>query len=313
MKHELTNLAASVNQRLLNLRDSRKEDFQIILNRFGLERFLYRISKSPLADRLILKGAFSFELWGKELYRPTRDVDLLTYLEPSREEVRRAFSMICEQEVEPDGLNFDPKTVSVDAIRGPDILGGLRVRLTAHMQRIRIPLQFDVAFGMRIKPKPRTATFPTILPFPAPRILIYPKELTIADKYHAICKLGMLNSRVKDYYDIYRLSRYFRFMGAALKKGINTIFKQEGYTVPSGTPDALSDEFARLPEKGILWKRFTAKIEQDSLDLTLFQVIESLREFILPPARAAAERKPFYFVWPAGGPWTKKGESNGSL
>lgn len=313
MKRELKNLAASVNQRLLNLRDSRKEDFQIILNRFGLERFLYRISKSPFVDRLILKGAFSFELWGKHLYRQTRDADFLGLFEPSTVEVRRVFAAICEQEVEPDGLIFNPKSVSVEFIRGQNVFGGLRVRLTACLQQIRIHLQFDMASGERIEPKPEAAKFPTILPFPAPRILVYPKELTIADKFHAICKLGMLNSRVKDYYDIYQLSRHFPFMGTALINGISLIFKQERFAIPSGIPDALSDAFGRMHEKRTLWKTFLVRIEQESPDLTFDQVIESIREFILPPAKSAAEGKPFDLIWHPGGPWTKRGRGDGSL
>lgn len=303
MKHEITNLAASVNQRLLDLRDLRKEDFQIILNRFGLERFLYRISRSPFVDQLILKGAFSFELWGKDLYRPTRDADFLGLFEPSAEEARRVFALICKQDVEPDGLVFDPGSASVAVIREQNMFGGLRVRLTANLQRIRIPLQFDVCVGERIRPKPRTVKFPTILPFPAPSILVYPKELTIADKFHAMCKLGMLNSRVKDYYDIYLLSRHFPFLGMTLKKSIRLIFEQERSMIPSGIPDAMTDIFGQIPEKRTLWKRFLVRIEKGSLDLTFEQVIESIREFILPPAKSAVEKKRFNLYWPPGGPW----------
>lgn len=280
-----------------------KEDFQIILNRFGLERFLYRISKGPFVDQLILKGAFSFELWGKDLYRPTRDVDFLGLLDPSADEVRRVFTLICKQDVEPDGLVFDPESVSVAVIREQNVFGGLRVRLTATLQRIRINMQFDVCMGERLRPKPGTVEFPTILPFPAPRILVYPKELTIAEKFHALCKLGMLNSRVKDYYDIYQLSRHFPFMGMMLKRGISVIFAQERESLPLGIPDALTDIFGQIPEKRTLWKRFLVRIEKRSLDLTLDQVIEFIREFILPPARFSAEKKRFDLYWPPGGPW----------
>ncbi len=310
MKPEITNLAASVNQRLHNLRDLRKEDFQIILNRFGLERFLYRISRSPFVDQLILKGAFSFELWGKDLYRPTRDADFLGLFGPSAEEARRVFALICNQDVEPDGLVFDPESVSAAVIRGQNMFGGLRVRLTACLQRIRIHLQFDVCAGEQLRPMPGIDEFPTILPFPAPRIMVYPKELTIADKFNAICKLGMLNSRVKDFYDIYQLSRQFPFMGMALKNGISMIFEQERTIIPSGIPDALTDTFGQLPEKRILWKQFLVRIEKGSLDLTFDQAIKSIREFILPAARSAEGQKRFDFYWPPGGPWRLQEKDN---
>ena len=303
MKREITNLAASVNQRLLNLRNSRKEDFQVILNRFGLERFLYRISKSPFADRLILKGAFSFELWGHQMYRPTRDADFLGILEPSLEEISRVFMRVCRQDVEADGLVFDPDSVSVEAIRGQNRLGGLRVRTTAYLGRIRIPLQIDVAIGGEMTPKPGKALFPVLLALPAPRISIYPKELTIADKFHALCKLGMLNSRIKDYYDIFQLSRYFGFKGTDLKNGFKRIFEDEKSAIPSGIPDGLSDPFGHFPEKQLLWKQFLTRIGKDSVDIDFSHIIECIRDFVLPPARAAAGSIEFNFVWLAGGPW----------
>ncbi len=303
MKSDITNLAASVNQRLLNLRNSRKEDFQVILNRFGLERFLYRISQSPFAAQLILKGAFSFELLGADLYRPTRDADFLGFFKPSEEEIRRVFTLICRQKVEPDGLVFNPESVAAAAIREQNIISGIRIRLTASLQNIRLRLQFDVAIGELKKPKPEIAEFPTILPFPAPRILIYPKELTIADKFHAICKLGMLNSRVKDYFDIYRFSRCFPFTGNSLKNQIKIIFEREKSIISAETPDALTDSFGQIPEKRILWKRFLNRIGKESFDLTLEQTIDCVRQFILPPAVSAAEKKRFELYWPPGGPW----------
>lgn len=303
MKHEITNLAASVNQRLLNLRDSRREDFQVILNRFGLERFLYRISRSPYADRLILKGAFSFELWGQQFYRPTRDADFLGLFEPAAEEIRRVFVQICRQDVEPDGLIFDPESVSAEAIREENALGGLRVNLTAYLGRIRIHLQFDICPGERIMPKPGKVAFPPILSFPAPLIFLYPRELTVADKFHAMCKLGMLNSRIKDHYDISQLSSNFAFEGTGLKNGIRLIFEQERFPIPSGIPDALSDTFGQLPEKQQLWRQFLTRIGKESFDIDLARVVEVIREFILPPAKAAGENVKFDLTWPPGGPW----------
>lgn len=303
MKREITNLAASVNQRLLNLRESRKEDFQVILNRFGLERFLYRISKSPFADRLILKGAFSFELWGRHFYRPTRDADFLGIFDTSLEELRLVFMRVCRQDVEPDGLIFDPDSVSVETIRGQNIFGGRRVTLTARLERIWIRLQFDVAIGERMPQKSGKAAFPAILSFPAPWISFYPMELTIADKFHAICKLGMLNTRIKDYYDIFQLSLHFAFKGADLKTGIRMIFDQEKSAIPSGIPDALGDAFGQLPDKQKLWRQFLIRIGKNSFNIDLDHVIENLRSFLLPPAKAALENSRFDFMWPAGGPW----------
>jgi len=303
MNNKITNLSASVNQRLLNLRDSRKEDFQIILNRFGLERFLYRISKSSFADRFILKGAFSFEPWGRQFYRPTRDADFLGFFEPSPEKIRRVFMEVCRQYVEPDGLIFTPDSVSVRPIREQNIFGGFRVRLTGYLGQIRIGLQFDVSIGKQMKPKPYRVKFPTILAFPAPRIFIYPMALTVAEKFHASCKLGMLNSRVKDHYDIYQISRNFSFSGTELKIGIKTIFDQEGSEIPPGIPDALSDAFGQILVKRTLWLQFLARIGNKAFPLDLGRVIEAIREFILPVARSAADKKRFDLYWPPGGPW----------
>jgi len=303
VSNKIANLSASVNQRLLNLRDSRREDFQIILNRFGLERFLYRISKSSFADLFVLKGAFSFELWGRQFYRPTRDIDFLAFFEPSPEKIRRVFMEICRQQVEPDGLIFASDSVSVRPIRGQNDFGGFRVRLTGYLEQIRIGLQFDVSFGKQIEPKPERIKFPTILTFPAPFIFLYPKDLTVADKFHSMCKLGMLNSRIKDYYDLHQISRFCSFNGIDLEKGIKTIFDQEGSAIPSGIPDALSDIFGQMPEKRTLWRQFLSRIGRNAFPHDLRQVIEIIREFILPVARSVAEKKRIYSDWPAGGPW----------
>lgn len=303
MSDKITNLSASVRRRLLNLRDPRGEDFQIILNRFGLERFLYRLSKSSFFDKFILKGAFSFEIWGRQFYRQTRDMDFLAFLEPSLEKIRLAFIDICRQNVESDGLTYSPDSISVKPIHARNTFGGFRVNLTGHLGQMRIQHQFDIVIGKSIEPIFEKGEFPTILTFPAPVIFHYPKAFTVADKFHSICKRGLLNSRIKDYYDLYQISQNFSFEGIELARAMMTIFEQERMDIPSGIPAALSESFGRTAEKRALWRPFLSRIGRNDFSLDLSEIMRENREFVLPISQSIVGKKELHLHWPAGGPW----------
>ena len=177
-----TNLPASVRQRLLNLAGQSKQDFGILLTKCALERLLYRLSVSKHRDAFILKGALLFQLWTSEPYRPTRDLDLLGQGDGSADRYRKIFTELCSQEVENDGLTFLPDTIRVERIRDEEEYDGVRVLLTAHLENARIPLQIDVGFGDVISPGPVELEYPTLLPFPDPKLRAYSKESVVAEK-----------------------------------------------------------------------------------------------------------------------------------
>ena len=215
VKKPATNLPASVRQRLLNLATERKEDFGLVLTRYGLERFLYRLSVSPHRDSFVLKGALLLQLWTAETYRPTRDLDLLAR-GISNISYRKIFSEVCSQKVEDDGLMFVLDTIRAERIRDDEAYEGVRVRVEARLGDVRVPLQIDVGLGDTIVPASEELEYPTLLKFAVPKLHAYSKESVVAEKFEAMVKLGMANSRMKDFYDLWVLARRFGFESSIL-------------------------------------------------------------------------------------------------
>ena len=195
------NLAASVRQRLLNRARERGEDFNYLLTRYANERLLFRLAESAHRDQFVLKGATLFELWHDAVHRATRDVDLLGFGEPALERMRAIFRELCIVDVEPDGLCFLETSVRAERIHDGQEYGGVRVRLAADLDGARITLQLDIGFGDAVTPGVVEAKFPTLLDFPAPRLRTYPRETVVAEKFEAVVRLGIANTRMKDFYD----------------------------------------------------------------------------------------------------------------
>ncbi len=203
MSAEPRDLAASVRQRLLNLSRERREVFDLTLTRYGIERLLYRLTRSPYREQFVLKGAALFVIWGGAPHRATRDVDLLGRRLVGVESVERVFRELCLLPVEPDGLELPPESVKARRIHEGQGHEGVRGTLTARLGQARIALQVDVGFGSAVVPGPVEEVYPTLLPFPAPRLLAYPREVSVSEKFHAMVALGMASSRLKDYYDVW--------------------------------------------------------------------------------------------------------------
>lgn len=296
-KRNPEHIDVSVRQRLLNLSRKRKEDFNLILTRYTVERFLYRLSCSEYAERFVLKGAMLMAIWMDQSHRPTRDLDLLGFGESSEEALRRMFEEICQVEVERDGLEFDPSSIGIEEIRGDQEYPGQRVKLNAKLGNAKIRIQIDVGFGDVVFPKAKRVEYPVLLDLPAPRIRAYPKETLIAEKLQSMVILGMANSRMKDYYDLYVLSKTFSFSGNTLAKAINATFMRRNTPIPQDMPLALSNEFAMNKDKLSQWKGFVNRSGLGKLDADLSQIIEELRGFLLGPLQAAASGHPFKQKW----------------
>ncbi|MHB8617843.1 MAG: nucleotidyl transferase AbiEii/AbiGii toxin family protein [Candidatus Acidiferrales bacterium] len=294
------NLAASVRQRLFNLAQEKREDFGLVLTKYGLERFLYRLAQSQYRDQFVLKGALLFELWTDRPYRPTRDLDLEGQGENSIPRIKRLFSEI----IEDDGLVFDTKSLRVARIKEEQEYEGLRVNFIARLERARIHMQVDVGFGDVIVPPPKEIQYPTMLTFPSPRLRAYPRETVVAEKLEALVKLGMANTRMKDFYDLWKLSNDFDFDGALLTEAITATFKRRGTEVPSGRPLALTDEFSRDAQKTKQWQAFLKKSSLDHDQGSLHVVVADLTRFLIAPLRAVHGSQNFALTWPKGGPWS---------
>ncbi len=238
------NLAASVHARLVALAKQRGQEAQLVLTRYGVERFLYRLSRTAARDALCLKGALLFDLWFNTPQRPTRDADFLGAGPGDAEALAAMIVEACAVETD-DGMVFDPSTVRVREIREEARHAGLRVTLEGTLGRARCPVQIDVGYGDAVTPGPEEAVYPTLLPdLPAPRLRVYPRETVVAEKLEAIVSLGMTNSRMKDYYDLRMLAREGAVDPGVLATAIAATFARRGTAMSSDLPMGLTDDFA---------------------------------------------------------------------
>jgi predicted nucleotidyltransferase component of viral defense system len=303
VKKPVASVSASARQRLLNLAAERKEDFGLVLTRYGLERFLYRLSVSPHRDAFVLKGALLLQLWTAEMYRPTRDLDLLGR-GPSNINFRKVFSEVCSQNVEDDGLTFLPNTIRVERIRDEETYEGVRVRVEARLGDVRIPLQIDVGLGDTIVPASEELEYPTLLKFPAAKLHAYSKESVVAEKFEAMVKLGIANSRMKDFYDLWVLAQRFKFESRTLAAAIQATFDTRRTTLPTSSPLALRAEFYELSTKQTQWRAFLRKSGLKA-DPSLKEIVEVIREFVMPVVDSVLKGNDENKVWKSGGPWEK--------
>ena len=251
-------------------------------------------------------GAVLFSVWSEQPHRPTQDLDLLARGGDSPSRLEQVFRGVCELDVPDDGLSFQADSVSVEQIREDQEYGGVRVTLTAMLGVARIPIQVDVGFGDAVTPAPNEIVYPTLLGFPAARIRAYPRETVVAEKLHAIVFLGMQNSRMKDYYDLWTLASGFTFSGQTVSAAIASTFARRQTPIPREPPLALTGEFAGDAAKRVQWSAFLRKSRLQQVDLDLGQVVSVLRGFLMPPALAAADGATFSLVWPPKGPWTAR-------
>ena len=283
------NLAASVRARLLNIAKAEGSNFNQVLVRYALERFLYRLSQSPHADRLLLKGALLFTLWYDMPHRPTRDADLLGFGPSDLESIGQTFRDIASIGVD-DGISFDPESVNAVAIRKDAGYAGARVVITGELARARCKTQIDIGFGDAVTPGPVQSEYPVLLEdFPAPRLRTYPVYTVISEKLHAIALLGMTNSRVKDYLDLWVLLDRESLNMNTLAQAISATFSRRGMAVPTKLPIGLSDEFASDPTRQALWTAFVKKNELAMIPLA--DVVARIRTG-LEPAIGLAARTP---------------------
>jgi predicted nucleotidyltransferase component of viral defense system len=256
------NIGASVRQRLLNKARETGRPFSEILQYFAMERFLYRLSKSEYADKFVLKGALMLTAWNAPLLRPTMDIDLLGRTPNDIRAMAAIVREICAVRVEPDdGLLFDVATVKGERIAEAADYEGVRIRFRATLDAARIQMQLDIGFGDVVVPAAVPTIYPTILDLPAPHLLAYSRETAIAEKFEAMAKLGELNSRMKDFFDIWLLSRSFDFDGPILRQAIEKTFEQRGTVLPIGEPVALTAGFSGNTQKRAQWEGFIRRMK----------------------------------------------------
>jgi hypothetical protein len=294
-------LGASVRQRLLNQSRTAGRPFQELLQYFAMERFLYRLAKSPFADRFVLKGALLLTAWRAPLSRPTMDIDLAGRSSNELDHIRSLVGEVCVVTTEPDGIEFNPASIEVSRIKEDADYEGVRVRFHGTLAKARIPMQIDIGFGDVIVPHPFAIEYPTLLEFPPPVLMAYPKETVVAEKLEALTVLGLLNSRIKDYYDLALLARMYAFDGNLLAKAIRSTFQHRG-TAIDVAPVGLSAAYSSDPARAVQWKAFVRRSRFHS-ESGLEEIVEQVRRFAAAPLSAIAKKDPFNLQWNPGGPW----------
>ncbi len=296
------NVPASVRQRLLNRAKNEERPFSELLQYYAMERFLYRLSKAACARRFILKGALMLRAWHSPEFRPTMDIDLLGMTSNEEARIIAQIQEVLAVEVAPDGLDFEGSSLQAGPITEDADYEGIRIRFRGALDSARIDMQIDIGFGDAIFPEPQELELPTMLEGPAAKLLCYSRESVIAEKFETMLKHGELNSRMKDFYDIWLLSTQFFFEGARLSEAIRQTLERRGTELPLEIP-AFTVEFAT--GKQTQWMAFRKRLRQTSVPVSFAEVVDAVRAFLDPIVSGMASRPPTPMKWTAPGPWVQ--------
>ncbi|TLX70053.1 nucleotidyl transferase AbiEii/AbiGii toxin family protein [Pseudomonas nicosulfuronedens] len=277
----IKNPGASINARLMNRARDRGDIFNLVQTRYAQERLLYRLSQLPEAEGYMLKGAMLYGTWPEHVYRPTKDIDLLGHGDPSPEAVLALFRKVCMVVVPEDGITFDPATLSVQPVREDEHYRGISLTVEGQIHTARVTVQVDIGFGDHVYPAPKSQRFPGLLPgLPEARILMYPQATVIAEKFEAMVRFGAINSRLKDYFDIWVIIRTFPLDMPVLIRAISGTFERRGATIPTGIPVGLSPDFVQIV--GQQWQGYLRLNPQVNPPSPFEDLLSDLRQFFGP-------------------------------
>jgi predicted nucleotidyltransferase component of viral defense system len=280
MRESHKNMAASIQARLKRQAESQGKPFAELLQYYGMERFLYRLSKSEYVDKFVLKGGLLIYGWNIPLRRPTRDIDFRGYLDNSAQTIRRAIKDVIEEPVPEDGIVFDLQTIQVEQTQIDADYKGIRAKFTGYLGKARIPMQVDIGFSDVLASRVERVNYPTLLEDARPlRLKSYPKASMVSEKFHAMIRHAQLNSRFKDYYDLWLIADNFEFDVQSLQKAIEKTFARRNTAIPIERPAGLTVEFAETNRDR--WTNFLSK--------TNLQV-ERIWKFIEYPIQASFHR-----------------------
>jgi predicted nucleotidyltransferase component of viral defense system len=292
----IKNVAASVRQKLLNKSKEHSRPFNELLQYYGLERFLYRLSTSKYRDKFVLKGALLFTVWRQSATRATVDIDLLGKVSNDPADIVKIFQEICDLQVEGDGLIFESASVAAEQITVDADYQGVRVQLYGYLDTARIRVQVDIGFSDVITPASEISDYPTILDLPVPRLNCYNKETAIAEKLQAMVKLDIFNSRMKDIYDIWILSKRFEFDSLSLMDAIANTFERRGTEVTANIT-TFTEKYYHNEEKVAQWKGFLKRSKVSDIPTDIEEVMNSVKTFLLPVLTHIAEGSKFRKIW----------------
>jgi predicted nucleotidyltransferase component of viral defense system len=295
------NIGASVRDRLTQRARPAGENVQLILTRYAIERLLYRLSVSAHSDKFVLKGAMLFSLWSPTPYCATGDLDLLGMGDPAAMALIAAFRDVLQ--VEAAGVTFLPETLRAEPTRQQDEYAGVRILFDAMVAGARLPIQVDVGFGDAVTPAAQQIEYPSLLGMPTAKLKAYPPETVVAEKLEALVSLGVANSRMKDFFDLWAISQTFAFEGTVLARAIKATFERRTTALPAQTPFGLSEAFAADPAKQVQWLAFLRRTEIALAPEPLSELIPAISAFLTPVLQAARSSESPPGHWPSGGPW----------
>lgn len=298
-----TNIQASVRDRLRNKTDETSLSFAETLQYYGMERFLYRFSKSKYVEKFILKGALLFTAWEVPERRTTFDIDFLARYDNQVAGIEAVIKDVCAVVVEPDGLVFDAKTVQGRKIKEDADYEGVRVKFIGYLERSQIPMQIDVGFGDIVYPKTKVMDYPVILDLPKPHLKCYPLESVVSEKFEAMIKLGLLNSRMKDFYDLWLMIRRFDFKGSDLAEALKKTFEHRRTPLPGKKPLFAEEIYDETSDRQTLWKAFLTKGRIKHAPENLSETAKIIEKFLIKPLEAVKKGQDFKGEWKAPGPW----------
>lgn len=278
------NIAASVRQRLLNLARTEGRDFQTVLVAFGLERVVWRLSVSAHREQFFLKGGMLVTLWTSDPGRFTRDVDFLGYGAPEDDRIKNVFAEILSIEAA-DGLQFDANGLTVSDIREDQVYGGKRLRTAAELAGARIPITIDVGFGDAVTVPDYEIEYGSLLDFDSARIRAYSPATVMAEKLQAVVALGLINGRMKDFYDLWAIPRAINVPDEELAEAMRATFQRRQTPVPADRPPGLSSTFAEQPGKADQWRAFSTSTTLEGKALA--EALEEIWTLIEPAVRSA--------------------------
>ncbi len=298
----LTDIGASLRERLKQKAAGLGYDFQALLTHYALERLLYRLGRSKHRGRFLLKGALLFKVWYGQMVRSSMDADMLGEGSSDIPGLVKIFRELCRVPVEPDGLEYLPDTVLGQEIRENAEYQGVRITMAAILSGARIHLQIDVGFGDAVVPRPKSIRYPVLLDLPAPSVKVYTPYTVIAEKLQTIVDKGLANSRMKDYYDIWYICRHSNIDGLTLSRAITATFKRRKTELPESLPEGLGDGFASDNAKQRQWTAFLKKNKPGEI-CKLAAAIKEMRIFLMPVAESLIERKAYNKIWHPGQGW----------
>ncbi|MBN1981519.1 MAG: nucleotidyl transferase AbiEii/AbiGii toxin family protein [Chitinivibrionales bacterium] len=297
---KVMNMAASLRQKLLNKSKAENRSFEELVRRYAMERFLYRLSRSEYRQRMILKGAMMFAAWKNSLFRPTLDIDMLCRMSNDATVLEKCIREICSLEIEHDGIVFDPSTVKSETITKDVGYVGSRVRFIGKMENMRIAMQIDLGFGDVVFPEPEMITIPSFFEMHTAQILGYTRESAIAEKFHAMVRMAELNSRMKDFYDIWILSTVFDYSGQRIYEAIKATFERRDSQITNDIV-AFTDAFAR--DKQDQWQAFRKKIKAMESPESFREVTRQVEKFLRPVISSLVLNVQDFGDWKAPDHW----------